>query len=68
MELHRSKKAALLHTVLPTTLKDRLSGRVVHGTNSGPKRYLDEQEEHALADHLAELAIYCYGKMRQQVK
>ena len=30
-------KAALLHGVPPTTLKDRLSGRVFHGTNSGPK-------------------------------
>ena len=61
-------KAALLHRVPPTTLKDRLSGRVFHGTNSGPKRYLDEQEELALADHLVELARIGYGKMRQQVK
>ena len=42
-------KAALLHRVPPTTLKDRLSGRVAHGTKSGPVRYLDDEEEHALA-------------------
>ena len=45
-------KAAVLHGVPKTTLKDRLSGRVVHGTNLGPAKYLDEEEEHALADHL----------------
>ena len=62
-------KTALLHGVPPTTLKDRLSGRVVLGTNSGPKRYLDEQEELALADHLVESASWGrLWKMRQQVK
>ena len=28
-----------------TTLKDRMRGRVVHGTNPGPRPFLDEQEE-----------------------
>ena len=32
-------KATLLHLVPHTTLKDRLSGRVVHGTKPGPKPY-----------------------------
>ena len=47
-------KAALLHGVSPTTLKGRMIGRVVHGTIMGPKRYLDEEEVQALADHLVE--------------
>ncbi len=61
-------KAALLHGVPCTTLKDRLSGRVVHGTNPGPRRYLDVEEESALADHLVEVAKVGYGKTRKQVK
>ncbi len=61
-------KAALLHGVPKTTLKDRLSGRVVHGTNPGPTKYLDEEEERALADHLVVAARAGYGKTRRQVK
>ena len=33
-------RAALEFGVPPTTLKDRIAGRVVHGTKSGPKPYL----------------------------
>ena len=45
-------KVALLHEVPPTTLKDRLSGRVCHGTKAGPRQYLSEEEENILADYL----------------
>ncbi len=55
-------KAASLHGVPKTTLKDRLSGRVAHGTVSGPARYLQADEERALADHLLEAATVGYGK------
>ena len=61
-------KAAFLHGVPPTTLKDRISGRVKHGTRSGPKRYLDKNEEQDLADHLVEAASIGYGKTRREVK
>ena len=61
-------KAAVLHGVPKTTLKDRLSGRVVHGTNPGPAKYLDEEEKHALADHLIVSAKAGYGKTSKQVK
>ena len=61
-------KTALLHGVPPTTLKGRMSGRVVHGTIMGPKRYLDKEEVQALADHLVESVKIGYGKTRQQVK
>ena len=37
--------AALEHGVPRTTLKDRLSRRVIHGTNMGPKPYLTQDEE-----------------------
>ena len=36
-------KAALEYGVPRTTLKDRHSGRVVHGTNIGPKPYLTNE-------------------------
>ena len=49
-------KATYLHLVPHTTLKDRLSGRVVHGTKPGPKPYLTQEEETALCDHLIEAA------------
>lgn len=61
-------KAALLYGVPITTLKDRLSGRVVHGAKPGPKSYLDVEEECALADHLVQAAKARYGKSRKQVK
>ena len=60
-------KAALLHGVPPTTLKDRLSGRVCHGNKPGPKQYLNDEEENILADHLLESARVGYGKTRKQV-
>ena len=55
-------KAALLHGVPPTTLKDRLSGRVAHGTKPGPVKYLNDEEECALSDHLIKAAKAGYGK------
>ena len=61
-------RAALLHGIPPTTLKDCLSGRVVHGTKPGPVWYLNDEEEHALADHLVEAAKVGYGKTRKRVK
>ena len=45
-------KAADLHGVTRTMLKDRLSGRVVHGTNPGLKPYLTADEEGKLCRHL----------------
>ncbi len=61
-------KAAVMYGVPCSTLKDRMSGRVVHGTKPGQKRYLDKDEEKALADHLIEVASIGYGKTRREVK
>ena len=47
-----AKKAADLHGVPRTMLKDRLSGRVDHGTNPRPKSYLTADEEGELCRHL----------------
>ena len=45
-------RAALEFWVPGITLKDRLAGRVVHGTNIGPKKYLSHEEEQELVNFL----------------
>ena len=56
-------RAAMEHVVPPTTLKDRLSGRVKHGTKLGPKPYLSLEEEEELAHFLANCSKMGYGKV-----
>ena len=48
--------AATMYGVPKSTLKDRISGRVVHGRNPGPCPYLDPDEEKELADFLVSSA------------
>lgn len=60
--------AAKMHGIPPTTLKNRLSGRVVDGTNPGPKPYLSSKEEEELRDYLVLANKMGYGKTRCQVK
>ena len=59
--------AALDHGVPCTTLKDRLSGRVVHGTKPGPQPYLNDKEERELALFLKDCAAVGYGKTQMDV-
>ena len=60
-------RAALDHGVPCTTLKNRLSGRVVHGTKPGPQPYLNDKEERELALFLKDCAAVGYGKTRRDV-
>ena len=60
--------AAREHGVPITTLKNRLSGRVVHGTKSGPVPYASKIEETELVKYLCDTNIVGYGKTRRQVK
>lgn len=60
-------RAAKTYGVPCTTLKDRISGRVVHGTKPGPSRYLNDEEEQTLSDHLVQAAKVGYGRTRKQV-
>ena len=60
-------KAAALHEVPPSTLKDRLSGRMIHGRKPGHKPYLTKQKEKELTDHLVLAAKVGYGKTRRDV-
>ena len=58
-------QAADLHGVPRSTLKDRLSGRVVHGINPGPQSYLSSSEE---LEFLVDTAKMGYGQTRRDVK
>lgn len=60
-------RAAKTYDVPCSTLKDRISGRVIHGSKPGPSRYLDDEEEQTLSDHLVQVAKVGYGKTRKQV-
>ena len=58
--------AARKHGVLPSILRDRLRGRVVHGSKPGPKPYLTAAEEE-LAVLLIDAANIGCGKTRGEV-
>ena len=49
------------------TKRDRLSGRVEHGSKPGPAPYLTEDEEAELAKFLIEVSEIGYGKTKQEV-
>ena len=60
-------RAAVEHGVPPTTLKDRLSGRVKHGTKPGPRPYLSPEEEEEVALFVVNCSKMGYGKTQRQV-
>ena len=60
-------RAALEYGVPRTTLKDRISGRVLHGCKAGPKPYLTFEEEKELVDFLIKCSKMGYGKTRGEV-
>ena len=54
-------RAALEYGVPKTTLKDRIAGRVSHGTNIGSKPYLSKKEEEELVKFLINCSkMGCY--------
>lgn len=61
------KRAAEEHSVPPSTLRDRVSGRVVHGTKPGPRPYLSGEEELELSSFLKTCTEVGYGKTRRDV-
>ena len=60
-------RAADQYGVPRTTLKDRLSGRVVQGANPGPTPYLSVEEEGELIQHLLTCADIGYPKTKNEV-
>lgn len=67
MEGQSISQAARDHGVPKTTLYDRVSGRVVHGSKPGPQPYLSGQEESELGSYLKHCARVGYGKTRRDV-
>jgi len=63
----KSSEAVVKFGVPRQTLRDRLTGRVIHGMKPGPKPYLTKQDEEILADHLILAARLGYGKTQRQV-
>ena len=60
-------RAAKQYGVPRQTLGDRVSGKVVHGTNPGPKPFLNAVEEKELSSFLVDVAKAGYGKTRKQI-
>ena len=59
--------AAQLHGVPKTTLSDRVTGKVLHGTKSGPPPYLTWTEEEELVSFLLGCAGIGYPRTRKDV-
>ena len=60
-------RAADQYGVPRTTLKDRLSGRVIQGTNPGLVPYLSASEEDKLFQHMLTCTEIGYPKTKCQV-
>ena len=60
-------EATAQHGVPPTTLKNKLSGRVKHGTKPGPQSYLTKEEEYELVDFLIECCKMGNGKTKKEI-
>ena len=59
-------RSALQHGVPRTTLKDRIAGRIQHGTKPGLLAYLDAKEDD-LVKFLFECSRMGYGKTKREV-
>ena len=59
--------AARDHGVLKSVLFDHISGKVNHGTNPGPRPYLDHEEEKEFSLYLNQCAKVGYEKTRRDV-
>ena len=60
-------RAADIHGVPKTTLKDRINGHNAYCSNPGPKSYLTNKEQTQLSEYLLEVSEAGYGKTRKQV-
>ena len=60
-------RAALEHSILKTTLKDRIPGEVKHRANQGPSSFLTKEEENELASFLTKAYKMGQGKTKQEV-
>ena len=61
-------RASREHGVPRQILRNRINGKVVHGTKPGPKPLLSNAEETELSKFLLDVVKAGYGKSRKQVK
>ena len=61
-------RASHLYNIPKTTLYDRISGKVLHGSKLGPKPYFSPTEEREMASFLVDVAKAGYGKTRKEVR
>ena len=61
------REAAIRFGVPKSTLGDRISGRVLVGSTSGPKPYINIEEEEELVRFLLRCSAIWYPKSRQEV-
>ena len=66
-EGQRLLRASHDHGVPKTSLHDRVSGRVLHGVNPGPKPHLNSAEEKELGTYLKHCAKGGSGKTQRDV-
>ena len=59
------RKAACVYGVPKSTLGDRISGKVLPGTKSGPPSYITEKEE--LVTFMTRSSAIGYGRTRKEV-
>ena len=60
------RQAAEEHGVPRSTLHDRVTGKVVPGTKSGPRKHLTSLEEEEFVEFLKHCSAIGYGKTRKQ--
>ena len=62
------RRAAHEHGIPRSTLQDGHLGKVIHGSNPGPRAYLSNNEEKELGDFIQVAGNIGYGKTRTQIK
>ena len=61
------RQAAEIYQVPKSTLHDRISGKVIHGSSSGPERYLTDYEENSLVKFLCKCSSIGFARSKKQV-
>ena len=61
------RRAAETYGVPRSTLGDRISGRIVHGTSSGASRFLNDDEEEELVSFILGCASIGYSKTIKEI-
>ena len=64
LELNEASRS---YQVPRSTLRDRITSRVMHRKKSGPKPYLSSEEEKELVTFLKQAASIGYGKTKKEV-